>query len=154
MNSIRIQLLKLYPKAEETFGYITKEYRRFYGLDKSHCIDAAIIASKGGNITKFLEKVLIKRCISKGDYQQTKGERSEKKIPTGKIQGFRKFDKVLYQGKEYFIKGKMSSGYAILMNIDGKKVKLKPMPKFDNMVRLSARKSQMVALQKANSSSP
>ncbi len=31
----------------------------------------------------------------------------------------RKFDKVKYFGKEYFIKGRMSSGYAVLMDIDG-----------------------------------
>ena len=67
--------------------------------------------------------------------------RSEQRIPTGKLHGFRKFDKVLYDGGEYFIKGRMATGYAILMGIDGAKVPLKPIPKFDKMERLSARKS-------------
>jgi hypothetical protein len=33
-----------------------------------------------------------KRHVAKGDYQQTKGARSEKRIPTGKLFGFRKLD--------------------------------------------------------------
>jgi hypothetical protein len=84
---------------------------------------------------------LYKKCISKGDYQQTSGIRSEKKVPTNKIQGFRKFDKVLYNDEKYFIKGRMSTGYAILMDIFGNKVDFKPIPKFSKMKRLGARKS-------------
>lgn len=34
MNSIRIQLLKHYPEAIETFGFITKENRQLAGLEK------------------------------------------------------------------------------------------------------------------------
>ena len=45
-------------------------------------------------------------------------------------------------GQEYFIKGRMSTGYAILMGIDGKKVDLKPIPKFEQMRRVSARASR------------
>ena len=35
-----------------------------------------------------------KRHLAKGDYQQTSGQRSEKRIPTGKLFGLRKFDLV------------------------------------------------------------
>ena len=35
----------------------------------------------------------------------------------------------------------MSSGYAILMDVEGNKVDLKPIPKFSKMQRVSARKS-------------
>ena len=87
------------------------------------------------------DKIILKKCIPDGDYQQTKGVRSEQMIPTGKIQGFRKFDKVRYLGKEYFIKGRMSTGYAILMDTHGNKVDLKPIPKFVKMSRIGARKS-------------
>jgi len=62
-----------------------------------------------------------------------------------KIRGFRKFDKVKYQGKEYFIKGRMSTGYAILMDIAGNKIDLKPIPKFDKMERIQARKSWIIS---------
>ena len=100
-----------------------------------------MIATRGNRPVFRIQTVLAKKCIPDGDYQQTKGVRSEQHIPTGKIQGFRKFDKVRYQGDEYFIKGRMSTGYAILMHIDGKKVDLKPIPKFDKVKRVGARKS-------------
>ena len=151
MNSIRQQLLKLYPEAKETFGYITKEHRQLIGLDKEHYNDAVAIANLNNveetgylNIVFLTDSVLYKRCVSSGDYQQSKGVRSEQRINTGKIKGFRKFDKVKYLGKEYFIKGRMSTGYAILMDIDNCKVDLKPIPKFINMNRIQGRKSWLM----------
>ncbi len=88
--------------------------------------------------------VIYKKCVSDGDYQLYKGIRSEQKIPSGKICGFRKFDKVEYLGKEYFIKGRMSTGYAVLMDIFGNKVDLKPIPKLTKMKRIGARKSWII----------
>ena len=145
MNSIRVQLLRALPAAEETFGFITKEHRQLIGLPKEHYFDAAAIASQGNPVNFRTTTVLHKKSISDGDYQQTKGVRSEQRIPTGKIHGFRKFDKVKYSGNEYFIKGRMSTGYAILMNISGNKIDLKPIPKFDRMERISARKSWIIS---------
>lgn len=147
MNSIRKQLLLQNPEAHETFGFVTKEHRQLMGLSKEHYHDAVAIANLN-NLEKYgllsvdvRVPLLRKKCIFKGDYQQTKGIRSEQSIQTGKIMGFRKFDKVEYAGQECFIKGRMSTGYAILMGIDGMKIPLKPIPKFDRMKRLSARKS-------------
>jgi hypothetical protein len=51
---------------------------------------------------------------------------------------------VRYRGQEYFIKGRMSTGYAILMDIHGNKIALKPIPKFEKMKRVSARSSWMI----------
>ena len=91
--------------------------------------------------------MLFKKCVSSGDYQQSKGVRSQQKIPTGKIRGFRKFDKVRYYGKEYFIKGRLSTGYCFLMDITGKVVDFKDAPrgmktpKMSNMKRISSRKT-------------
>lgn len=151
MNSIRVQLLKIYPTAKETFGYITKEHRQFMGLSKEHYNDAIAIASLNNientgclNVRYLIDNVIYKKCISKGDFQQNKGIRSEQKIPTGKIQGFKKFDKVEYLGEEYFIKGRMSTGYAVLMDIQGNKIDLKPIPKFNKMKRIQARKAWLV----------
>jgi hypothetical protein len=59
--------------------------------------------------------------------------------------GYRKFDKVRYLGQEYFIKGRMATGYAILMDIHGTKVELKPIPKFEHMKRVSARSSWIMS---------
>jgi hypothetical protein len=150
MNSIRIQLLKRFPDAEETFGFITKEYRQLLGLPKEHYFDAVAIGSNGNPVKFKTDIVYLKKCISDGDYQLSKGVRSEQKIPVGKIMGFRKFDKVKYNGKIYFIKGRMTTGYAILMDITGKKIELKPIPKFEKMKRVSARKTWMIDAKKIN----
>lgn len=149
MNSIRKQLFKLYPKAIETFGYVTKANRLHLGVDKKHYYDACTIATQG-NAFNVKSNLYIKRCVSDGDFQKTKGVRSEQPIVTDKIYGFRKFDKVRYLGKNYFIKGRMSTGYAILMDIDGNKVDFSEMPrgfktpKLSNCNRVSARTTQMI----------
>ena len=146
MNSIRIQLLKVL-NCEETFGFITKEHRQLMNLPKTHYMDAVAIASKGKDVKFKTNNIIFKKCVSDGDYQQTKGVRSEQKIPTNKILGFRKFDKVYYLGDYFFIKGRMSSGFAILMDIDGNKIdfsnapKGMKTPKLKNMKRINSRKS-------------
>lgn len=149
MNSIRQQLLKIVD-CEETFGFITKEHRQILNLSKEHYMDAVAIASQGNNINFKTNQVLFKKCVSDGDYQQTKGVRSEQKIPTNKIMGFRKYDKVKYLGREYFIKGRMSSGFAILMDINGTKIdfnnatKGMKTPKLNNMKRIGSRKTWII----------
>lgn len=117
MNVIRSQLLKRLPEAVETFGYVTKEKRQELGLEKSHINDAIAIASDT-NISKNDVIPLIKVSKCKGEYQLYKGVRSEKKIPSGKICGFRRYDRVRYRGRNYFVCGRMSSGYCTLMGID------------------------------------
>ena len=59
--------------------------------------------------------------------------------------GFKKFDKVGYLGHKLFIKGRMSTGYAKLMGIDGKTVDFKPIPKLTKLKRLTARKSYLIS---------
>ena len=150
---IRSQLLKIYPQAVETFGFVTSENRNRLKLEKDHYIDACVIAS-GGLEFKELDVIFYKRRVSKGDYQLCKGARGEIKIPTKKICGFRKFDKVKYFGKEYFIKGRMSCGLAVLMTIDGNKIDFSNMPrghktpKLSNCKRMSARKVYLFMCQK------
>jgi hypothetical protein len=143
MNSIRLQLLRLL-QAEETWGFVTKEHRQLWDMPKAHVFDAAVIATRGRRPIFQTTTLIAKRCVPDGDYQQTKGIRSEQRIGTGKIGGFRKFDKVRYCGQDYFIKGRMSTGYAILMDLAGNKVALKPIPKFERMKRVSARRSWMM----------
>ena len=152
MNSIIIQLLKYYPEAIETFGYVTKANRLNLGIEKDHHLDACVIAS-GGNIFNVQSDLLLKRDISKGDKKQTRGKRSEQKLPTYKLYGFRKFDKVRFFGKEYFIKARMSEGgYAVLMDINGNKVDFSNLPKgyktpkLSLCKRISARRSQLLCV--------
>jgi cytochrome c553 len=147
MNSIRVQMLNAYPDAEETFGYITKANRQLFTDQKSRSLDAAIVATDGANPAFLTSVRVLKTCIPDGDYQRSKGVRSETRIPPGKIEGFRKFDKVCYRGKTYFVKGRFSTGYAILMDQAGEKVNLKPIPKFGWMKRISARKSWRITQQ-------
>lgn len=150
MNSIRCRLLKRYPNAIETFGYITKANRQISRIEKDHHFDACIIAAGTKSVVMKTKIVYLKKSVSEGDFQQTKGIRSEQIINTGKIYGFRKFDKVRYLGNEYFIKGRMSTGYAILMNINGEKADFSYLPrgfktpKLSNCKRVTARTSQMV----------
>ena len=146
MNEIRSQLLKKYPNAVETFGFVTKMNRLTNNLPKEHFIDACMIASEGKPIKFLADYVYLKKSVAKGDYQRTKGVRSEITIPNYKIQGFNKFDKVLYKSNKYFIKGRYSTGYAILMNIKGitQKFTNPKIPKMQNMTRISARKSVLV----------
>lgn len=146
MNSIRCQLLTSYPESIETFGYITKENRFALKLPKEHYFDACVIASAGNPIKFATNVVYFKKSVPDGDYQQTKGVRSQQSINTGKINSFRKFDKVLYQNNIYFIKGRMSTGYAVLMNIKGVEQKFTnpKTVKLCNLNKISARKSILV----------
>ena len=98
---------------------------------------------------------ILKKSVSKGDYQLTKGVRGERKIPTGKIKGFRKFDKVKYLGNEYFIKGRRKTGTAVLMDIYGTSIDFSHMPrgkktpKLENCKRIQARSSTLCMRVKA-----
>lgn len=157
MSIIRSQLLKVYLEAIETFGFVTKENRNHLSLPKDHYIDVCVIAS-GGSPFKLNDEIFYKRRVAKGDYQLTKGIRSEQQIPVGKIQGFRKFDKVKYFNKEYFIKGRMSSGFAVLMDIFDNKIDFSYMPrgwktpKLSNLERISSRGSSLCISQKITAS--
>lgn len=149
MSIVRSQLLKNRPEAIETFGYVTKVNRQNLGLDKTHYIDACVIASQG-NSFKQSDTVFFKKCVARQDRQLTKGIRNEKKIPTNKILGFKKFDKVKYLGEDYFIKGRRSAGTCTLMNIFGQSIDFSHMskglktPKLCNCQRVQARTSILI----------
>lgn len=146
MSIIRSRLLKTYPDAIETFGFVTKTNRDNLKLPKEHFIDACVIAS-GGKTFKLNNIIYQKRRVAKGDYQLTKGVRGQQKIPVGKMRGFRKFDKVKYSDEICFIKGRTGSGFAVLMNIFNEKIDFSHLPrgwktpKLSNLERISARSS-------------
>ena len=150
MNSIRIQLLKHYPEAIETFGFITKANREFSSLPKEHYCDAITIAC-GCIPDPIIDcKLYKKRHIAKGQYQLYQGQNSDKKLPRGKVKGFLNKDIVEYRNQLYLIKGLISTGYCKLMNIEGieqkfdnpKTVKLK------DCKRISARSTTRCISQK------
>lgn len=143
MSIIRSMLLKRYPDAIETFGYVTKANRENLGLKKDHYIDACVIAS-GGLEFEQSNVLYRKRCVAKQDRQLCKGVRGEKKLPTGKVHGFKKYDKVKYHGKICFIKGRRSSGAFVIMDIENNPIDFRSVggrkePSYKSIKRVSAR---------------
>lgn len=141
MGILKSQLKKKFGDFIETFGYETKFKREtILNLPKTHYNDAIAICCEEGEIVETLDNILIKKCVAKGDCQQTKGVRSEKKLPTGKLFGFRKFDKVKTPEGVGFIKGKRSSGAFVISDVFGNIFK-KSWNATKYLERISARKS-------------
>ena len=144
MSIIRSWLLREYPDAIETFGFVTSENRHRLNLEKDHYIDACVIAS-GGLEFKELDVIYRKRRVPVQDRILTKGIRDEKKLPTGKIFGFKKFDKVEYLGETCFIKGRRSSGAFVLMDINNNTINFvdrggKQNPSYKSLKRINTRR--------------
>ncbi len=121
MSIIRSWLLREYLDAIETFGFVTAENRNHLQLEKDHYIDACVIAS-GGLEFKELDVIYKKRRVSIQDRVLTDGIRDEKKLPTGKVHGFKRYDKVKYLGEICFVKGRRTSGGFVLMGIDNNSI--------------------------------
>jgi 5-methylcytosine-specific restriction endonuclease McrA len=137
-------------KMTECFGFQTKLIRELLGLQKTHHFDAAAntwINEEIPNQISLADSIYFKKCVCKGDYQQTCGARSEQRIPTGKLFGFRKFDFVQSNKGTGFVKGKRSTGFFALMDIHGSKISDSVNVKKD-CNRLSYRKSVIVQRKK------
>ena len=143
------QLINIKGKHELTYGYETKFKRETYlKLDKTHANDAISICLNDNELVNPMDNILIKNHISKGDYQQTKGKHSEIRIPTGKLFGLRKGDKVKTTRGVGFIKGKRSSGYFSIADIDNNLIHASE--KVKNCVRVSARSTTQIQEFKLN----
>ena len=147
MSLIRSQLLKIYPDAIETFGFVTKENRNNLNLQKGHFIDACVIAS-GGKEFEQSNWLFKKKRIPKQNRRLCKGIRGEKKIPIGKIFGFKRFDKVKYLGKICFIKSRRNSGFFTLMDINNNIIDFRDKggrktPSYKLLEKLNTRKSTL-----------
>ena len=145
MSIIRSYLLKVYPQAIETFGFVTSENRNHLRLEKTHYIDACVIAS-GGLLLELSDVLYQKRRVSKQDRQLCQGMHGERKIPTWKVLGFKKFDLVKYMGELCFVKGRRSSGSFVLMDINSRLIDFrdkggKQNPSYKSLKRVSARRS-------------
>ena len=91
-------------------------------LLKTHYFDAVAICCRDDQKVEVEDSVFLKRNVSKGDYQQRTGKRSEKKIPTGKLFNLRKFDLVKTSKGIGFVKGKRSSGFFAISDLFGNKI--------------------------------
>ena len=121
-------------------------------MPKEHFIDACVIAS-GGEIFKQSSWLFKKRRIAKQSRRLCKGTRGEKQIPTGKILGFKRFDKVKYLKEIYFVKSRRNSGAFTLMNIDNNTLDFRDKggrghPSYKLLERLSTRRSVLCINQK------
>jgi len=147
---VKSQLKKQFGEFEETYGYETKFKReQILQLPKSHYYDAIAICCE--ELVDPLPVVYFKKHVAKGDYQQTKGSRSEKRIPTGKLFGLRKFDYIQTPKGKGFIKGKRSTGFFAISNLNGKVISPSVNVK-KNCIRLQARTTTLIERRTAHSS--
>lgn len=145
MSIIRSMLLKKYPEAIETFGYVTKANRENLGLKKDHYLDACVIAS-GGLEFEQSDVLYKKRCVPTQNRCLSQGARGERKLPIGKVYGFRRYDKIEYLGRICFIKARRTNGSFVLMNINNKILDFRNFggvqnPSYKRIKRLNARRS-------------
>ena len=126
MNIMRKRLVELlkneFDNVFETFGYLTKYHREKLGMNKSHCNDAFVISHNFNAEQSHVEFLYRKvrrhnRQIHKS--KPRKGGKRQCNQSPYIVNGFRRFDKVKYNGIECFITGKRSSGYFQLKKFDG-----------------------------------
>jgi 5-methylcytosine-specific restriction endonuclease McrA len=149
---VKSQLKKQFGVFEECFGYETKFKReQILQLSKSHYHDAVAICCEEGEVVGLCSTVYYKKHVSKGDYQQTKGKRSEKKISTGKLFGLRKFDYIQTAKYSGFVKGKRSTGFFAISDLNGDVISSSVNVK-KNCIRLQARTTTLIKRRGVHSS--
>ena len=145
------RLKVIYPEVKLTYGYITKNLRITNHLEKTHYIDARCI-SKNPNATPSDNTYLIKkvrnhnRQIHKLTIQKG-GVRKMNQAPY-EVKGFRLFDKVLCQNKEWYINGRRIKGAFVLKNLKNETLEISP-----SKIRLiNYQKSYLIERSNGNSS--
>lgn len=119
------KLKEIYPNVKITYGYITKNTRIQNNLPKEHYIDALCISenpqAKQLDHYYYQKKV---RCHNRQIHKMkiNKGGTRKRNQAEYIVKGFRLFDKVLYQNKEYFIFGRRKTGFFDIRNLYGEKV--------------------------------
>ncbi len=119
------KLKELYPDVRMTFGYITKNTRINMGLPKEHYVDAYCIS--GNTNAEPLDYYYYQKQVRKTNRQIHKinilknGKRRLNQSPKY-VNGFQLFDKVQYNGNQYYIFGRRKNGYFDIRDLDGNKV--------------------------------
>ena len=96
-----------------------------HGLPKEHYIDARCISGNPDAVsdgTYYYQKKV--RCHNRQIHRIDDPERRYTKVQSGRVpvKGYRLFDKVRYQGREYFIFGRRKSGFFDIRTLSGEKV--------------------------------
>ena len=106
-------LKDIYPDVKLTYGYITKHTRIQHKLQKTHYVDARCIsknveAASDGNVF-YMRKV---RCHNRQIHKMTTNKGNYRKLNQSPyiLNGFRLFDKVIYNGKIGFISARRRNG--------------------------------------------
>ena len=120
------KLKSLYPNVSMTFGYITKHNRIKHEIKKSHISDAFVI-SKNFEAKRpgyyFKEKLVRRHNRQIHKMKILKGGKKKMNQAPFKVFGFRLFDKVEFQGNEYFIYARRLSGYFNIRDINSENKK-------------------------------
>ena len=108
-----------------TYGYLTKNTRITHQLPKTHYLDARCISGHPDAVSDgsyYHQKKM--RCHNRQIYKAKTLKRGIRKRNQAEylVHDFRLFDKVRYQGKDYFIFGRRKSGYFDIRNLNGEKV--------------------------------
>ena len=124
-NEIRSQ----YPDVSLTYGYITKHTRITNGLPKAHHIDARCISghplAESDSVVYYQKKV---RCHNRQIHKLTIGKgayRKRNQCPY-EVKGFRLYDKVKAQNREWYVHGRRLKGSFVLKTLDGNMLEIAP----------------------------
>lgn len=132
-----------------TYGYITQQNRRNLELPKSHVHDAFVIA--GGKEQKRSPTTYFTKQVRKCNRKLFKGDRSHLPNTAPRfIQGFQRFDKVLWKRQECFVFGRRMIGYFDLRLLDGTKIHASA--KIKDLKILESAKSFLTEVRRAHSS--
>ncbi|MGQ9856446.1 MAG: RNA-guided endonuclease IscB [Fervidobacterium sp.] len=118
------ELKKLYEEVRVTYGSITKAKRSEFGLEKTHRNDAYVIA--GGTVQKRAKEWYFGKFFRRQNRSLHKSNPIKGDIrPVSTIKqsyGFRRFDKIEYEGKVGIVAGLRSSGYLVIRSLSGEKI--------------------------------
>lgn len=118
MNVIRKRLLEYYPKAIETFGYVTKENRQRLGLGKSHENDAFVISGGLCQERAKTQNYKFKQANNRAIGINRKGFPPTARKVRYPIQSG---DIIKYDGKTLVSKGNLNKGKSVMVILNGKK---------------------------------
>ena len=147
------KLKEIYIDVSLTYGYITKSTRINLGIDKTHYNDAYCIAgnlnAERNDIYYYFKKV---RCHNRQIHKanKLKGGKLKRNQAPYEVHGFRLFDKVEYEGKNYFIFARRQSGYFDIRNLNGDRL---PSVSYKKLKLIQMRKGILIEERKVNGNS-
>ena len=128
-NKLKEELASLGIAVQMTYGYITKNTRIKHNLPKEHFIDARCISGNPKAISSgeiyYCKKV---RCHNRQIHKLTiqKGGTRKRNQSEYQVKGFRLFDKVKAQDREWYIHGRRAKGSFVLKTLAGDKLEIVP----------------------------